>query len=49
MVAPLNVRTAIEQCGVVRFLWAKVMAAKDIHKEMLSMYGEHCLSRQADL
>ena len=23
------------------------MAAKDIHKEMLTMYGEHCLSRQA--
>ena len=23
------------------------MAAKDIHKEMLPMYGESCLSRQA--
>jgi hypothetical protein len=23
------------------------MAANDIHKEMLPMYGEHCLSRQA--
>jgi hypothetical protein len=23
------------------------MAAKDIHKEMLHMYGEHCLSHQA--
>jgi hypothetical protein len=23
------------------------MAAKDIHKEMLTLYGEHCLSRQA--
>jgi hypothetical protein len=23
------------------------MDAKDIHKEMLPMYGEHCLSRQA--
>jgi len=49
MVAPLNVRTAIEQCGVVRFLWAKDMAAKDIHKEMLPAYGEYCLSRQAAL
>ena len=29
------------------FLWAKTMEAKDIHKEMLPMYGEHCLSRQA--
>jgi len=27
----------------------KNMAAKDIHKEMLPMYGEHCLSRQATL
>jgi len=25
------------------------MAVKDIHKEMLPMYGEHCLSRQAVL
>jgi len=39
----------IEQDDVVRFLWAKYMAAKDIHKEMLPMYGEHCLSRQATL
>ena len=46
MAAPLNTRTTI---GAVRFLWAKVMAAKDIHKEMLPMYGEHCLSRQAIL
>ena len=49
MAAPLNTRTTIEQRGVVRFLWAQVMAAKDIHKEMLPMYGEHCLSRQAIL
>ena len=49
MAEPLNTRTTIEQRGAVRFLWAKVMAAKDIHKEMLSMYGEHCLSRQAIL
>jgi len=47
MAAPLNTRTTIEQRGVVRFLWEKVMAAKDIHKEMLPMYGEHSLSRQA--
>ena len=49
MATPLNTRTTIEQRGVVRFLWAKVMAAKDIYKEMLPMYGEHCLSRQAVL
>jgi hypothetical protein len=32
MAAPLNTCTTIEQRGVVRFLWAKDMAAKDIHK-----------------
>jgi hypothetical protein len=37
----------IEQRGVVRFLWVKGMAAKDIHKQMLFMYVEHYLSRQA--
>ena len=47
MAAPTNTCTTTEQCGVVRFLWAKGMAAKDIHKQMLPMYGEHCLSRQA--
>jgi hypothetical protein len=40
MVAPLNTCATIEQHGVVRFLWAKGMAAKDIDKEMLSIYGE---------
>jgi len=47
MAVPLSKCTTIEQRGVVRFLWAKKMEAKDIHKEMLPMYGEHCLSRQA--
>ena len=47
--APLNTCTTIEQRGVVCFLWAKNMEAKDIHKEMMPMYGEHCLSRQAVL
>ena len=41
--------TMIEKRGGVRFLWAKDMAAKDIHKEMLPMYVEHCLSLQAVL
>jgi len=49
MAAPLNMCTTIEQRGALRFLWAKDMAAKDIHKEMLPMYGEHCLSCQAVL
>ena len=47
MAASLNTCTTIEQRSVVRFLWAKGMAAKNIHKEMLPMYGEHCLSGQA--
>ena len=47
MAAPLSTCTKIEQRRVVRFLWAKNMEAKDIHKEMLPMYGEHCLSRRA--
>jgi hypothetical protein len=34
MVAPQNTCTTTEQRGIVRFLWAKDMAAKDIHKEM---------------
>jgi len=49
MATPLHTRTTIEQRAVVWFLWAKDMAAKDIHKEMLPMYSEHCRSRQAVL
>jgi len=49
MAAPLNTCTTIEQRGVVRFLWATDMAVKDILKEMLPLYGEHCQSRQAVL
>jgi len=47
MAAPLSTCTTIEQRGAVHFLWAKKMEAKDNHKEMRPMYGEHCLSRQA--
>jgi hypothetical protein len=32
-----------EQHGVVQSLWAKDMAAKDIHKETQPMYGEYGL------
>jgi len=49
MAAPLNTCTTIEQRGIVGFFVEKYVAAKDIHKEMLPMYGEHCLSRQAVL
>ena len=47
MAAPLNMCTTIEQRGVVRFLWAKDMAVKDIHKELQPMNGGLCLSLQA--
>jgi hypothetical protein len=36
-----------EQCSAVRFLWAKGLNAKDIHKEMFRVYGGKCLSRKA--
>jgi hypothetical protein len=39
MAAPLNTCSTIEQRGVVRFLWAKDMEAKDIHKEMLPIWA----------
>jgi len=47
MTVPLNMCTTIEQRGIVRFLWAKDMGAKDIHKEVLPLYGEHCFWCQA--
>jgi hypothetical protein len=39
--------TVPEQPFVVRLLWAKDMESKNIHKEMLPIYGEKYLSRQA--
>jgi hypothetical protein len=39
--------TTLEQRSVVRFLWAKGVESKNIHKEMLPIYGEKCPSRQA--
>jgi transposase len=37
-----------EKRSLVRlFLWAKGLSAKDIHKEMISAYGEKCLTRKA--
>jgi len=47
MAAVLNECTVEEQRAVVRFLWAKGHAAKDIYKEMIPVYGEQCLSRQS--
>jgi hypothetical protein len=40
MAAPLSTCTTIEQRGFVRFLWAKNMEAKDIHKEMLPILAK---------
>jgi hypothetical protein len=39
MAAPLNTCNTIEQRGVMRFLWAKNMVAKDMHEEMLAMWA----------
>jgi hypothetical protein len=36
-----------EQRSVLRFLLAKGLNAKDIHKEMFPVYGGKCLSRKA--
>jgi hypothetical protein len=40
--------TVLEECSneeqrtIVRFLWAKGLNEKDIHKEMFPVYGEKC-------
>jgi hypothetical protein len=45
--------TVLEECATeeqrsnVRFLWAKGFNAKDIHKELLPVYGGKCMSRKA--
>jgi hypothetical protein len=39
--------TTEKQRSVVRFLCAKGLNAKDIHKEMFPVNGEMCLSRKA--
>jgi hypothetical protein len=33
--------------GVLFFLWAKELSAKDIRREMFPVYGGKCLSRKA--
>jgi hypothetical protein len=47
MATVLEECTAKEQCCVVRFLWAKGLNARNIHKEMFPIYGGKCLSRKA--
>jgi hypothetical protein len=39
--------TTVEQPSLVRFLWAKWLNAKDIHKEVFPVYGGECFSRKA--
>jgi hypothetical protein len=39
--------TTEEQLSVMRFLWVKVLSAKDIHKEIFLVYIGKCLSRKA--
>jgi hypothetical protein len=48
MTTVLEVYTTEEQSSVVCFfLWAKVLNAKDINKEMFPVYGGKCLLRKA--
>jgi hypothetical protein len=43
MATVLDENTTEEKRSVVRFLWAKGLNAKDIHKEMFPFYGGKCL------
>jgi hypothetical protein len=47
MATVLKKYTTEQQCSVVRFLWAKGLIAKDIHKVMFPVYGGKCLSHKA--
>jgi hypothetical protein len=46
MATVLEEYTTEEQCSVVRFLWSKGFSAKNIHKEIFTVYGGKCLSRK---
>jgi hypothetical protein len=53
LVSVVNMATVFEQCStekkrsVVRFLLAKGLREKEIHKEIFPVYGGKCLSRKA--
>jgi hypothetical protein len=47
MATELEECTMVEQCSVVRFLWAKGLDTNDIHKEIFPVYGGKCLSCKA--
>jgi hypothetical protein len=48
LVSVVKMATILEKCAtedyrsVVRFLWAKGLNAKDIHKEIFPVYGGKC-------
>jgi hypothetical protein len=52
LVSVVKMATVLEECtneeqsSVVRFLWAKGLNAKDIHKNMFPVYSGKCLSRK---
>jgi hypothetical protein len=46
MASVLEKYTTEERSFVVRFLWAKGLSAKDIHKEIFPIYGGKCLLRK---
>jgi hypothetical protein len=47
MMTVLEECTTEEQCSILRYLWAKGLNVKDIHKEMFPVYEGKCLSRKA--
>jgi hypothetical protein len=47
MAIVLKVYTTKEHRSVVRFVWAKGLNAKNIHKEMFPVYDGKCLSHKA--
>jgi hypothetical protein len=47
MATVLEKYTTEELSSAVRFLWAKGLNLKDIHKEMFNIYCVKCLSRKA--
>jgi hypothetical protein len=47
MATVLEEYTTGKQRTFVRYLGAKGLSAKDVYKEIFSVYGEKCLSREA--
>jgi hypothetical protein len=51
LIPVVKMATMLEDCNIVAshfvacFLWAKGLSAKDIHKEIFSVYGGKCLIR----